>query len=146
MKIRKGNSNEPIKNNQKSDKVIIDGLMTAEDLVNMGTKAGINTIEQLRQLYPHNPILEKAENEIMNDEELVKKLRIAGKDNDEKINAMYMNQKLKESIRLTRNKINELNEKYAKTHQQNLIYEKDRLIKELQNELDGYKNKIKVKE
>ena len=99
MKIRRPNRNKPIANNQESDKVIMDGLMTAEDLTDLGVRAGINTIEQIRAMYPKNEELEKRELEIMSDEELVKKLRIAGKDNDEKINAFYQNQLIKNKIK-----------------------------------------------
>ena len=77
MIIRKPNNNPPISNNQESDKVVIDGLMTAEDLTDLGMKAGQNTIEQLRALYPKNPELEKRELDIMSDDALAQKLRIA---------------------------------------------------------------------
>ena len=142
MKIRKPNNNQPIVNNQESDKVVIDGLMTAEDLTDLGVKAGVNTIEQLKAMYPKNPELEQRELEIMSDEELVKKLRIAGKDNDEKINAIYQNQLLKNKINETRAEIQKLNKEYQKSHEENLVYEKDRKIRELENELLKYKNKV----
>ena len=135
MKIRKPNANNPTINNQKSDKVIIDGLMTAEDLVSLGSQAGINTIEQLKAMYPHNPDLIKKENAIISDSALVEKLRIAGKDNDEKINALYSNQKIKQKIKETRDSINKLNKEYEKTHENNLIYQKDQKIKELEEAL-----------
>ena len=146
MKIRKPNITEPITNNQESDKVIIDGLMTAEDLVDLGVNAGVNTIEQLRAMYPKNPELEKRELEMMSDEKLAEKLRIAGKDNDEKINAIYQNQLLKNKINETRTEIQKLNKEFKKTHEQNLVYEKDRKIKELEDALEKYKNKIDTKE
>lgn len=142
MKIRKPNPTEPITNNQESDKVVIDGLMTAEDLTDLGTKAGINTIEQLRAMYPKNLELEQKELEIMSDEALVEKLRIAGKDNDEKINAIYQNQLLKNKINETRAEIQKLNEEFQKTHEENIIYEKDRKIRELEETINSMKNKI----
>lgn len=142
MKIRKGHNNIPIKNNQESDKVVIDGLMTAEDLSHLGTTAGINTIEQLKAMYPKNLELEQKELEIMSDEALTQKLRIAGKDNDEKINAIYQNQLLKNKISQTRNEIQRLNKEYQKSHEENLIYEKDRKIRELEETLEKYKSKI----
>ena len=142
MKIRQPNKTEPRQNNQKSDKVVIDGLMTAEDLTDLGIKAGINTVEQLRAMYPKNPELEKRELEIMSDEALVEKLRLAGKDNDEKINAIYQNQLLKNKINETRNEIQRLNKEYKKSHEENLIYEKDRKIKELEETIEKYKNKV----
>lgn len=143
MKIRKPNVNEPIYNNQKSDKVVIDGLMTAEDLSALGTQAGINTIEQLKAMYPKDLNLEARELEIMSDEALTNKLREAGKDNDEKINAIYQNQLLKNKINETRNEIQRLNKEYKKSHEENLIYEKDRKIRELENTLKEYKEKLK---
>lgn len=142
MLTRKINKNYPIINNQESDKVVIDGLMTAEDLTMIGQEAGAKTIEQLRALYPKNIELEQREIEIMSDEELTKKLRIAGKDNDEKINAIYQNQLLKNKIRETRTEVQRLNKEFERTHEENLIYEKDRKIRELENELVKYKNKL----
>lgn len=141
MIARRGNTNEATKNNQESDKVVIDGLMTAEDLALIGQNAGAQTIEQLRQLYPKNAELEAKELEIMSDEALIKKLRIAGKNNDEKINAFYENQLYKDRIRQTRSEIQRLNKEYEKTHEENLIYEKDRKIRELENELVKYREK-----
>lgn len=142
MKIRKPNNNKPTANNQESDKVVIDGLMTAEDLTDLGVRAGINTIEQIRAMYPKNEELEKRELEIMSDEELVKKLRIAGKDNDEKINAFYQNQLIKNKIKETRDEIQKLDKEYKKSHEENIVYEKDRKIRELEETIEKYKNKI----
>lgn len=142
MTIKQPNKTSPIANNQESDKVIIDGLMTAEDLTDLGMRAGMNTIEQLRSMYPKNPKLEAKELEIMSDEALANKLRIAGKDNDEKINAIYQNQLLKNKINETRSEIQKLNKEFQKSHEENLIYEKDRKIKELEETLAKYKNKI----
>lgn len=143
MKIRTPNKTEPIANNQKSDKVVIDGLMTAEDLTDLGTRAGINTIEQLKAMYPKNPELEQRELDIMTNESLTEKLRIAGKDNDEKINAIYQNQLLKNKINETRSEIQRLNKEYEKSHEENLIYEKDRKIRELEQTIAEFKEKIK---
>lgn len=135
MKIRKGNANKPIENNQESDKVCIDGLMRTEDLVSYGQIAGMQTIEELRKMYPKNAEYEEKERIIMNDDELTLKLRAAGKDNDEKINAVYQNQRLQEKIRNTRNKINSLNKEYEQTHQENIIYQKNQKIRELEDEI-----------
>lgn len=142
MLAKKANKNYPIINNQESDKVVIDGLMTAEDLTVIGQEAGAKTIEQLRTLYPKNTNLEQREMEIMSDEELTRKLRIAGKDNDEKINSIYQNQLLKNKINETRNEIQRLNKEFERTHEENLIYEKDRKIKELENELEKARQKL----
>lgn len=142
MLTRKSNKNYPITNNQESDKVVIDGLMTAEDLTLIGQEAGAKTIEQLRTLYPKNIDLEKREMEIMSDEELTRKLRIAGKDNDEKINSIYQNQLLKNKIRETRAEVQRLNKEFERTHEENLMFEKDRRIRELENELEKAKQKI----
>ena len=117
--------------------------MTAEDLTDLGTRAGINTIEQLRAMYPKNPELEARELDIMSDEALAEKLRIAGKDNDEKINAIYNNQLLKNKINETRAEIQRLNKEFKKTHEENIIYEKDRKIKELEDALEKFKNQRK---
>ena len=117
--------------------------MTAEDLTDLGTRAGMNTIEQLKIMYPKNEKLEKRELEIMSDEKLVEKLRAAGKDNDEKINAIYQNQLFKNKINETRAEIQRINKEYKKTHEENLIYEKDRKIKELEEELKNFKNNTK---
>lgn len=143
MKIRTPNKTEPTKNDQKSDKVVIDGLMTAEDLTDLGTRAGINTIEQLKAMYPKNPELEQRELDIMTNEALTEKLRAAGKDNDEKINAIYQNQLLKNKINETRGEIQRLNKEYEKSHEENLIYEKDRKIRELEQTIAEFKEKIK---
>ena len=143
MTIRKGNNTKPISNNQESDKVVIDGLMTAEDLTDLGVKAGINTIEQLRAMYPKNPELEQRELDIISDEALAEKLRIAGKDNDEKINAIYNNQLLKNKINETRAEIQRLNKEFKRTHEENLIYEKDRKIRELEQTIENFKTQIK---
>lgn len=142
MLAKKANKNYPIINNQESDKVVIDGLMTAEDLTVIGQEAGAKTIEQLRTLYPKNTNLEQREMEIMSDEELTRKLRIAGKDNDEKINSIYQNQLLKNKINETRNEIQRLNKEFERTHEENLIFEKDRKIKELENELEKARQKL----
>lgn len=142
MLIRKPNQNSPTINNQESDKVVIDGLMTAEDLSIIGQEAGMKTIEQLRALYPKNQELESRELEIMSNEALANKLRMAGKDNDEKINAIYQNQLLKNKINETRAEIQRLNKEFERTHEENLIFEKDRKIKELENELEKAKQKL----
>ena len=73
---------------------------------------------------------------------LTRKLRTAGKDNDEKINSIYQNQLLKDKIRETRAEVQRLNKEFKRTHEENLIYEKDRKIRELENELVKYKNKL----
>ena len=142
MKLRRGNHTAPIANSQESDKVVIDGLMTAEDLTNLGQVAGMNTIEQLRAMYPKNTELEKRELDLMSDEALTAKLRIAGKDNDEKINAIYKNQLLKNKINETRNESQKLNKEFQKSHEENILYEKDRKIRELEETIEKYKNKI----
>ena len=82
-------------------------------------------------MYPHNPDLQAKEEAIISDSALVEKLRIAGKDNDEKINALYSNQKIKQKIKETRDSLNKLNKEYEKTHENNLIYQKDQKIKEI---------------
>ena len=77
----------------------------------------------------------------MSDEKLAERLRIAGKENDEKINLIYSNQLLKNKINETRAEINKLNKEFEKTHEENKLYEKDRKIKELEDALKEYQNK-----
>ena len=54
----------------------------------------------------------------------------------EKIDSIYSNQRIKDDIRKTRNKISQLSEEYEQTKQNNILYEKDRLIRELQEKLN----------
>ena len=141
MKIRKGNDTNPITNNQESDKVVIDGLMTAEDLVALGRNAGMNTIEQLKIMYPKNEEYEKFELEKINEENLTKELRKAGQQNDEKINSIYANQLAKEEITKTKKEIERLQNEYQKTKDNKLIEEKDKKIRELQEKVDKLSKK-----
>lgn len=142
MLARKGNKTEPIKNNQESDKVIIDGLMTTEDLVAQGTMAAQNTIDTLKKMYPHNPQIEELEMQIMQDEYLQKQLEKIGIENKEQIEAYYANQQLKDKILKTKDEIARLNKKYENEKENNLIYEKESKIKELEDTILQLKSKL----
>ena len=142
MLARKGNKTIPIINNQESDKVIIDGLMTTEDLVLQGTTAAQNTIEMLKKMYPHNPQIEEAEKKIMQDEFLQYQLEKIGVENKEQIEAYYANQVLKDKILKTKNEIERLNKKYENEKENNLIYEKEAKIKELEDTILQLKSKL----
>lgn len=135
MKVRKNNTNYPIINDQKSDKVVIDGLMTAEELTRLGTEAGRLTTEQLNRLYPKNTEAELKELNVIEDEAFVDKLRELEHFNSENIEAYYNNELLKNKIHETRQKINKLNKEYERTRENNLIYEKDKEIANLKKQV-----------
>ena len=137
MKIRKANNNYPTVNNQESDKVVIDGLMTAEDLVDLGARAGTNTIEQLKQMYPKNEAAELKELSLMDNDQFIQKLKEVGTYNKENIDAFYNNQLLKDEIHKTRTKLQQIYRDYEKTKENSLVYEKDRQIKELQEKIEN---------
>lgn len=145
MKIRKPHGEIAIKNNQESDKVVIDGLMTTEELTQIGQRAAINTKDVLMRMYPKNPELEAKEIDIINDEAFAKRLAELTQANEEGIEAFYSNQILKEKIQNTRTELQKLNKKYTKTKEQNLIYEQNRKIEELTNALKEAQKKINVK-
>ena len=136
MKIFKPRHNGPTVNNQESDKVIVEGVCTAEDLWERGQLAGQQTIEALKKMYPKSPELEAQELELMNNQPFVDSLRKACSENKEKIDSIYSNQRIKDSIKQTRDKINQLSAEYEKTKQNNILYEKDKLIRELQEKLN----------
>lgn len=145
MIIRKAHKEEAIKNNQESDKVIIDGLMTTEELTEMGQRAAINTKDVLMRMYPKNPELEIKELDMINDEAFNQRLAQLTETNSEGIEAFYANQKLKDKINQTRNEIQKLNKKYRTTKEQNLIYEQNRKIEELTNQLKEAREKANIK-
>lgn len=136
MKIFKPRHNMPTVNNQESDKVIVEGVCTAEDLWERGQLAGQQTIEALKRMYPKSPELEEKELELMNNEPFIDSLRQACKENKEKIDSIYSNQRIKDAIRQTRDKVNKLSKEYEETKQNNILYEKDKLIRELQQKLN----------
>ena len=136
MTIIKPRHNPPTANNQESDKVVVEGVCTAEDLWERGQLAGQQTIEALKRMYPKSTELEAKELELMNNQPFVDSLRAACKENKEKIDSIYSNQRIKDTIKQTRDKINQLSAEYEKTKQNNILYEKDKLIRELQEKLN----------
>ena len=141
MKIRKGNNTIPIQNNQKDDKVVVDGFLTPAEIVERGKLAAQNTIETLRQLYPHAPKQKIEEMELIANEELNKELRRLESENKENISAFYAKHKIKDKINEIRKDITNLNEKYKETQQINALYQKERKIKELESIVEQLKNK-----
>ena len=139
MITRKPHGEKATKNNQESDKVIIDGLMTTEELTTMGQRAAINTKDVLMKMYPKNPELEAKELDLINDEAFTNRLRELSNSNEEGIEAFYSNQKLKDKIHSTRVELQKLNKEYSKTKEQNLIYQQNQKINELTAELENLK-------
>lgn len=89
MKIFKPRHNPATKNNQESDKVIVEGVCTAEDLWERGQLAGQQTIEALKRMYPKSLEIEEKELELMNNQPFVDSLRQACKENKEKIDSIF---------------------------------------------------------
>lgn len=145
MKIRKAHPEQAIKNNQESDKVVIDGLMTTEELTQIGQRAAINTKDVLMKMYPKNPELEAKELDLINDEAFAKRLAELNNVNEEGIEAFYSNQKLKNKIHETRIELQKLNKEYNKTKEQNLIYEQNRKIEELTTALKEAQKQANIK-
>lgn len=139
MLVRRPNKTKPIVNNQESDKVIIDGLMTTEDIIDIGRRAGENTIETLKRLYPKNAEYEMRELAAMNDESFTNAIRAVSDYNKEGIDLFYSNQKLKAKISETKNRLVTMQKEYEKTKEQNILYEQKREIERLTNELNEYK-------
>lgn len=132
MKRREPRKTIPLINNQASDKVVVDGVCTSEDLVQMGTLSGQATIEQLKKMYPKSIEKETFEMEKILDDRFNKLLRTESQKNKEKIDTIYSNQLIKNKIMETRNEIININEQLKKTRENNLIYQKDAKIRELE--------------
>lgn len=143
MKVKAGNKTTPTINNQESDKVIIDGLMTPEDIMAYGQLSSEATLEKMRQLYPKNSENELKELALMEDEAFTKELSKLTEYSKENIEAFYQNQLLKDKIQKTRNRLGEIYKEYQKTKENNLIYQKDEEIKKLKEELEKYNKKDK---
>ena len=122
----------PIENAQEDDKTVVDGYLSPGEIVERGKLAAVNTIETLKQMYPHSPELKLKEEEMMANEELNKTLRAIEKENRENISAYYVKHKIKESITEIKNQITKLNEEYEKSKHTNLLYQKEQKIKELE--------------
>lgn len=140
MKIRKANKCSPIVNDQGDDKVVVDGFMTPQEIVERGKLAAINTIESMKKMYPHSPEQRIVEEENIANMELNNALRELENQNREGINAFYAKHKIKEKISSIRNELNRLTEEYNETKRTNLLYQKEQKIKELENIVKNLKN------
>lgn len=133
MKIRKANHNEPTEiNNHISDMVIVEGYTSPEEILERGQLASQNTIEALKKMYPKTPELEIREKELMLNQQFNKELRAVMSENKEKIDNIYIAHSMRQKIKSLNNEIKAINEDIQKNHESNLIYEKDRKIKELE--------------
>lgn len=140
MRIRRANNCLPIINNQEDDKVVVDGFMTPQEIVERGRLSAINTIETMKKMYPHSPELRLIEEENIANTELNNALRELESQNKESIAAFYSKHKIKERILNIRNEINELTDKYNETKKTNLLYQKEMKIKELEDIIKDIKN------
>lgn len=143
MKIRAANSNKPIVNNQEDDKTVIDGYLSPGEIVERGRLAAINTIETLKEMYPHSPELKVKEQEMIIDKEINKELKAIENENKEAISAYYKKHKIKERITGLKDQITKLNEEYQTSKHTNLLYQKEQKIKELQDIIDKTRKDIK---
>lgn len=134
MKIRIPNKN-PARStdNTISDMVVVEGYTSPEEILERGQLASENTIEALKRMYPKTPELEVREKELMLNKEFNKELMTIMSENKEKIDNIYLAHSMRERIKSLNNEIKSINEQIQQTHETNLIYEKDRKIKELEN-------------
>lgn len=139
MKRRLPNKNEPIKNNQEDDKVVVDGFMTPAEIVERGKLSAYNTIETMKAMYPHSPEVRIAEEENIANDQLNKILREIEKENKEGISAYYTNHNIKEKIKSIKKEIDSINNQYAETRRTNLLYQKESKIKELEEIINNLK-------
>ena len=142
MTIRKPNKNMPKEtDNSISDMVIVEGYTSPEEILERGKLASENTIEALKRMYPKTPELEARERELMLNKEFNKELMAVMSENKEKIDNVYLAHSMRERIKSLNNEIKSINEQIQQTHETNLIYEKDRKIKELEGLLREATNK-----
>lgn len=134
MKMRIPNSN-PARStdNTISDMVVVEGYTSPEEILERGKLASENTIEALKRMYPKTPELEVREKELMLNKEFNKELIAIMSENKEKIDNIYLAHSMRERIKSLNNEIKSINEQIQQTHETNLIYEKDRKIKELED-------------
>nr|DAK50605.1 MAG TPA: hypothetical protein [Microviridae sp.] len=142
MKIRIPNKN-PARStdNTISDMVVVEGYTSPEEILERGQLASENTIEALKRMYPKTPELEVREKELMLNKKFNKELMAIMSENKEKIDNIYLAHSMRERIKSLNNEIKSINEQIQQTHETNLIYEKDRKIKELENLLKQATNK-----
>ena len=141
MTIRKPNKCIPIINNQSDDKVVVDGFMTPQEIVERGKLAAYNTIETMKKMYPHSPELRIIEEENIANKTLNDALRELETQNKEGINAFYAKHQIKEKINSIKNELTRLNEEYNETKKTNLLYEKEKKIQELEDIINQLKAK-----
>lgn len=142
MKIRKPNTNMPREtDNSISDMVVVEGYTSPEEILERGQLASENTIEALKRMYPKTPELETKERELMLNKQFNKELMSIMSENKEKIDGIYLAHSMRERIKSLNNELKSINEEIQKTHESNLIYEKDRKIKELEDLLNQARNK-----
>ena len=140
MNLRKPNHNEATKtDNSIGDFVVVEGVVSPEEIYDRGVMASRNTIELLKQMYPKSPEYELREREAMANEFLSKELAKLEQDNKEKVSSIYASHIVKTKIKSLKDEISELNEKYAKEKRVNYIYEKEMKIKELEAIIEEFK-------
>lgn len=142
MKIRKPNNNPArITDNSISDMVVVEGYTSPEEILERGQLASENTIEALKKMYPKTPELEIQQRELMLNKQFNKELSAIMSENKEKIDNIYLAHSMRERIKTLNNELIKINEQIQQTHEANLIYEKDRKIKELEQLLQEATNK-----
>lgn len=120
MIFRKGNHADSITNDQ-TDNVVVEGVCTAEELVDLGTKVGRQTIEALSKMYPKNTDYEAQELKNINDEKLNATFKEASINNKEKIDAIYQRRETEKAIRETQRNIADMQKKAIKEAEANEI-------------------------
>lgn len=141
MKIRKPVKCKPIINDQKDDKVVVDGFMTPAEIVERGKLAAQNTIETMKLMYPHSPEMRIKEEEYIANKQLNDALRELENQNKEGISAFYSKHKIKEKIKSINEEIKNLTEEYQETRKTNLLYQKENKIRELEEIIKDLKQK-----
>lgn len=141
MILRKPNKTSPRTNNQEDDKVVVDGFLTPSEIVERGKLAAQNTIETLRQLYPHAPEQKVREMELIANENLNRELRRLENENKENISAFYEKHKIKDKINEIRKELIRLDDEYKETQHISAIYQKESKIKELEEIIKNLKEK-----
>lgn len=141
MKLRKPNKNGPREtDNTISDMVVVEGYTSPEEVLERGQLASQNTIESLKKIYPKSPELEAKERELMLNDMFNKELQMVMSENKEKIDGVYLAHAMREKTKSLVNEINDINSKIEKSKEVNLIYEKDRKIRQLEELLRQAKN------
>ena len=127
------------KNNQKSDKVVVEGIMSPEEIFERGQLASRNTLEYLKRMYPKTPEYELQERENIANEFLNKELKKLEGENKQKIDSIYAAHGVKQKIKEITNEISSINKKIENERQANDIYLKEQKIKELENIIENYR-------